>query len=81
MQIVASFQLREFGENIEQEQTGLASPVTPEHPSSPQTPESPELPHTSTGDYVEMAIPAGLGIITPVTMTQEQLNQILMKLH
>jgi hypothetical protein len=81
MQTVASFQLREQGENIEQEPTGSASPVTPEHPSRPQTPESPELPHTSTGDYAKMATPAGLGIVTPVTMTQDQVNQILIELH
>jgi hypothetical protein len=81
MQTVASFQLRELGENIEQEPTGSASPVTPEHPSRPQTPESPKLPHTSTGDYAEMATPAGLGIVTPVTMTQDQLKQILIELH
>jgi hypothetical protein len=30
---------------------------------------------------MEMVTPAGLGIITPVTMTQDQLNQILIKLH
>jgi hypothetical protein len=78
---VASFQLKELGENIEQEPTGSATPVTPEHPSRPQTPESPELPHTSTGDSAEMVTPAGLGIVTLVTMTQEQLNQILIELH
>jgi hypothetical protein len=76
-----SFQLRELGKNIEQEPTGSASPVTPEYPSRPQTPESPKLPHTSTSDSAEIVTPAGLGIITLVTMTQEQLNQILIELH
>jgi aminoglycoside phosphotransferase (APT) family kinase protein len=28
-----------------------------------------------------MATPAGLAVVTPVTMTQEQLNQILQQLH
>jgi hypothetical protein len=28
-----------------------------------------------------MATPAGLGVVNPVTMTQEQLNQILQQLH
>jgi hypothetical protein len=81
MQTVVSFELRELTKNIKQEPTGLVSPVTPEHPSRLQIPKSPELPHTSTGDYVEMVTPAGLGIVTPVTMTQEQLNQILIELH
>jgi hypothetical protein len=78
---VASFQLRELGENIEQEPTGSVSPVTPEHLSRPQTPKCHKLPHTSTGNYMEMVTPAGLGMVTLVTMTPEQLNQILIELH
>jgi hypothetical protein len=31
--------------------------------------------------HLEMATPAGLGVVTPVTITQEQLNQILQQLH
>jgi hypothetical protein len=78
---VASFQLRELGKDIKQEPTGPASPVTPENPSRLQTPDSPILPHTSRTDDSEMVTPAGLGVVTPVTMTQEQLNQILQQLH
>jgi hypothetical protein len=32
-------------------------------------------------DDSEMATPAGLGVVTPVTMTQKQLNEILHQLH
>jgi hypothetical protein len=53
----------------------------PENPSRLQTPNSPILPHTSMTDNLEMATPAGLGVVTPVTMTKEQLNQILQQLH
>jgi hypothetical protein len=78
---VASFQLRELGKDIEQEPTAPASPVTPKNPSRLHTPDSPILPHTSRIGHSEMATPAGLGVVTPVTMTQVQLNQILQQLH
>jgi aminoglycoside phosphotransferase (APT) family kinase protein len=32
-------------------------------------------------DDSEMVTPAGLAVVTPITMTQEQLNQILQQLH
>jgi hypothetical protein len=75
------FQLRELGKDIEQEPTRLASLVTPKDPSRLQTPNLPILPHTSIIGYSEMVTPVGLGVVTPVTITQEQLNQILQQLY
>jgi hypothetical protein len=80
---VDPFQLRELGEVICREAAGPASLVTPEHPSWLQTLETPGPAQTSKGADSKMTTPQerNSGALTPLMMTQDQLQQLLQQLY
>jgi hypothetical protein len=80
---VDPFQLRELGEVIGEEPARPASPVTPENPSRPQTPETPGPAQTSKEEGSKMTTPqeASSGVLAPLMMTPDQLQQLLQQLY
>jgi hypothetical protein len=80
---VDPFYLRELGEVIGEEAVGPASLVTPEGPSRPQTPETPGPVQTTKRVTFDMAAQQGMSIggLPPLTITNDQLQQLLQQLQ
>jgi hypothetical protein len=80
---VDPFHLRDLGETIGEEAGGPASPVTPEGPSRPQIPETPGPVQTDKRVTFDMAAQHGTstGGLPPLTITNDQLQQLLQQLQ
>jgi hypothetical protein len=80
---VDPFHLRELREIIGEEVAGLASPVIPEGSSRPQTPETPGPVQTAKRVTFDMATEQGMstGGLPPLTITNDQLQQLLQQLQ